>query len=41
MLPYDAVRESDDSHRTLVGFYESAYRAGAGAAAWDVDGFSR
>jgi len=41
VLPYDAVRESGDPHRALLGFYESAYRAGAGAAAWDVDGFSR
>jgi hypothetical protein len=41
VLPYDAVRESGDPHRTVLDFYESAYLAGAAAAAWDVAGFSR
>lgn len=36
VLPYDAVRETTDPAATLLGFYESAYHAGATAAAWDV-----
>lgn len=32
VLAYDAVRESGDPRATLPAFYESAYRAGAGAA---------
>jgi hypothetical protein len=41
VLPYDAVRESGDPSRTLLDFYESAYRAGAGAGGWDMEAFSR
>lgn len=41
VLPYDAVRESGDPRRTLLEFCGSAYRAGAGAAEWDIAGFSR
>lgn len=37
LLRYDAVRASGDPRRTLLAFLESAYRAGAGAAGWDVD----
>ena len=37
LLGYDAVRASGDPRRTLLAFLESAYRAGAEAAAWDVD----
>jgi hypothetical protein len=36
ILPYDAVRETADPAATLLGFYESAYHAGAAAAAWDI-----
>jgi hypothetical protein len=37
LLPYDAVRESPDPRATLLGFLESAYRAGAGLREWDVE----
>jgi hypothetical protein len=40
ILPYEAVRESADPHAVLLSFYESAYRAGAGRADWDIEGFS-
>ncbi len=40
VLPYDAVRATDDPHATLLGFYESAYQGGARAAGWDIDAFS-
>jgi Family of unknown function (DUF5996) len=35
-LPYEAVRTAADPRRTLLAFLESAYRAGAGAADWDI-----
>lgn len=37
LLPYAAVRSADDPRAALLGFLESAYRAGAGLAGWDVD----
>jgi hypothetical protein len=37
LLPYDVVRRSADPRETLLSFLESAYRAGAARAAWDVD----
>ena len=40
VLPYDAVRTSADPARTLLEFLESAYRAGAVAADWDVAGLA-
>jgi len=40
VLTYDAVRASDDPHRTLLAFYESAYQAGAHSAGWDIDAFA-
>jgi hypothetical protein len=40
VLPYDAVRATGDPHRTVLGFYESAYRAGAGRAGWDTADFA-
>ena len=36
LLRYDDVRTADDPRTTLLAFLESAYRAGAGAAGWDV-----
>lgn len=35
-LPYEAVREANDSRRSLLAFLESAYQAGARAAGWDA-----
>jgi len=35
-LPYEAVRAAADPRATLLSFLESAYRAGAEAAGWDV-----
>ncbi|GAA2827372.1 DUF5996 family protein [Kitasatospora sp. CM 4170] len=37
VLPYDAARAEADPRATVLAFYESAYRAGAHRAAWDVD----
>ena len=36
VLPYDAIRETADPAAALLGFYESAYHAGAAAASWDL-----
>lgn len=36
ILPYDAVRETRDPAAALLAFYESAYRAGAVRAGWDM-----
>ena len=35
VLPYRAVRESDDPDATLLGFLESTYAAAADGAGWD------
>jgi hypothetical protein len=35
-LPYQVVRTAADPKATLLDFLESAYRAGAGTAGWDV-----
>jgi hypothetical protein len=40
VLAYDAVRTSGDPRGTLLGFYESAYQAGARRAGWDVEAFT-
>jgi hypothetical protein len=40
VLPYDAVRTTPEPHETLLAFYESAYRAGAGRARWDTAAFA-
>ena len=40
ILPYDAVRTTSDPHETLLSFYESAYRAGASQAGWDIAAFT-
>ncbi len=37
LLPYEAVRTSDDSRETLLAFLQSAYDAGATLAGWDRD----
>jgi hypothetical protein len=39
VLPYEAVRAAADPRRTLLGFLQSAYEAGARAAGWDTSGF--
>ena len=36
VLPYDVVRTTPHPDRTLLSFYESAYRAGAKRAGWDA-----
>jgi Family of unknown function (DUF5996) len=41
VLPYDAVRAAPDPAAALRAFYESAYRAGAEAAGWDVAALAR
>lgn len=40
ILPYDAVRAAPDPAADLLAFYESAYRAEAAAAGWDVESFA-
>src|SRR5262249_14457707 len=35
ILPYDAVRQSDDPDRTLLEFLQSTYEAAADLAQWD------
>ena len=37
LLPYEAVRTSDDPRETLLAFLQSAYDAGALLAGWDRD----
>jgi hypothetical protein len=39
LLPYEAVRAAEDPRRTLLGFLQSAYEAGARTAGWDAPGF--
>jgi hypothetical protein len=41
VLPYDAVREAADPDATLLSFLESAYRAGAGTAGWEIETLAR
>jgi Family of unknown function (DUF5996) len=36
VLPYEDVRTAADPRTTLLDFLESAYRAGAGLAGWDI-----
>jgi hypothetical protein len=36
VLRYDDARAGDDPRATVLGFYESAYQAGARRAGWDV-----
>jgi Family of unknown function (DUF5996) len=40
LLPYEVVRTVADPRRTLLAFLESAYRAGAAASGWDLDGLA-
>lgn len=40
ILSYEAVRNSDSPRQTLLEFMESAYRAGAKTAGWDIEDFS-
>jgi len=37
LLPYEDVRSAADPRSTLLAFLESAYRAGAGLAGWDIE----
>ena len=39
LLPYDDVRTAPDPRQALLDFLESAYRAGAKRAKWDVEAF--
>jgi hypothetical protein len=39
-LSYDAVRRAENPEETLMGFFESAYTAGASTAGWDIEAFS-
>jgi hypothetical protein len=36
LLPYEAVRRSEDPRAALLGFLESAYRVGATLRGWDI-----
>ena len=38
-LPYDEVRSAANPDETLMGFFESAYTAGATLAGWDLEDF--
>jgi hypothetical protein len=40
LLPYDEMRATPDPRQALLDFFESAYRAGAKRAKWDVDAFT-
>ncbi|MEU6080943.1 DUF5996 family protein [Streptomyces sp. NPDC047108] len=40
VLRYDAARAESDPRAAVLGFYESAYQAGAGRAGWDVARFA-
>jgi hypothetical protein len=40
LLPYDAVRTSDNPRQTLLDFLESAYQAGAKRAHWNIADFT-
>ncbi len=37
VLRYDDVREADEPHQLVLDFLESAYRAGARLAGWDIE----
>ena len=39
-LAYDDVRSSEDPEADALAFFESAYRAGASLAGWDVEGLA-
>ena len=39
VLPYEEVRTAVDPAATLLGFYQSAFAAGAAAAGWDTASF--
>jgi hypothetical protein len=39
VLPYETVRTANDPRKTLLGFWESAYEAGARLAGWDMASF--
>jgi hypothetical protein len=40
VLDYDDARVTGDPGAAMLDFWESAYRAGAGLAGWDVDGLA-
>lgn len=40
VLRYDDARAESDPRAAVLAFYESAYRAGAGRAGWDIDGLA-
>ncbi len=41
ILPYDAVRQTDDPARTLLAFFQSTYEAAARLADWNRDTLER
>src|SRR5690606_10327975 len=40
LLRYDDARALDDPRRAVLDFYESAYRAAASRADWDIEAFT-
>jgi hypothetical protein len=40
VLPLSAIQASQDRRGSVLGFYESAYQAGARKAGWDIDRFA-
>jgi hypothetical protein len=40
VLHYDDARAEADPRAAVLGFYDSAYQAGARLAGWDVDGLA-
>ncbi|WP_462187423.1 MULTISPECIES: DUF5996 family protein [unclassified Frankia] len=40
VLPLAALERSPDRRAGVLGFYDSAYRAGAGRAGWDIERFA-
>ena len=38
LLPYEAVRKSNDPEKMLLQFMQSTYEAAANTAKWDRDG---
>ena len=39
LLPYDAVRESPDERRTLLGFLDSLYGLAVDLGGWDAKAY--
>jgi|GEM_PF-3400346 hypothetical protein len=39
LLMYDDIRNADDPEQAILDFLESAYRAGASQAGWDMESY--